>query len=270
MKKIKLFTALITALTIFVCGCSRAKPDAAQNETGNTSETTTTAQEQETAAAETDAPAETVPNNWYVEGYEVPEDWVAVMTQEEAFEHYDRLTAETQEGKTVEEIVETLVNRNILVFEIFQGNGYEFKNDYISSYEEPQPITSELFDSFYDLAELVNGTYISEIAEGYRLYNGSKAAFFEQDGELYVDLTKTGNWSSDPFKYRTYIEVTDVADTVCTFIWHYVAWEYFDYEYNDTDELYSHHCMMTFHAVRENGEWRLTCTILNNPALDQA
>lgn len=52
MKKIKLFIALITALTIFVCGCSQEKPVAVQHENENTSETITT-QEQETTATET-------------------------------------------------------------------------------------------------------------------------------------------------------------------------------------------------------------------------
>lgn len=282
MKKIKLFAALITALAIFVCGCSHTKPDAVQNESENTTlepvntlEITTAAQEQETTAAETtaaktDPPAETTPNNWYVEGYEVPDDWIAVMTQEEAFEHYDELTSETQEGKTVKEIVENLVNRNILVFEIFHGRGFECKNANISSYDVPQPITSDYFDSVEELIELVKGTYTSETAEGYLEDDGKPAAFFEQDGELYVDFTKKYIWSSAPFDWQTYLEFISTDDSTCTFIWHYVMWEHFDYEYNYTIEPYSHHSQMTFHAVKENGEWRLTSYIFDNPKLDQA
>lgn len=277
MKRIKILTALTITLAIFICGCSQTSPAPSQDESesenttsepDNTSETA--AQEQETTT-EPEAPAEAVPNNWYVEGYEVPENWIAVMTHEEAFECFDELVAETQEGKTVEEIVTNLVNRNILVFEIFHGRGFERKNANISSYDVPQPISSDYFDSVEDLVELVNGTYTASMAaEIYRSDDGKPAAFFEQDGELYVDFNKTPIWSTQPFNWQTYLEFISADDNTCTFIWHYVTWEYFDYEYNDTDEIYSHHYGMTFHAVRENGEWRLTSTIFDNPGLDQA
>lgn len=267
----KIFAVLITALAVFACGCSQTNQNDSENPPETTTSTTTTTREEETASVEkTEAPAETAPNNWYVEGYEVPEDWIAVMTQEEAFEHYDQLTAETQEGKTAEEIVTNLVNRNILVFEIFHGRGFECKNDNISSYDVPQPITSDCFDSVEDLVELVNGTYTSEVAGLYLRDDGKPAEFFEQDGELYVDFNKMYIWSTSPFDRQTYLEFVNIDDNGCIFMWHYVTWEYFDYEYNDTDELYSHHYAMTFHAVKENGEWRLTSYIFDNPALDQA
>ena len=58
MKKIRIFAALIAALTVFACGCSEARPDAVQNDSEDTtsepvdtSETTT--QEQETIATDT-------------------------------------------------------------------------------------------------------------------------------------------------------------------------------------------------------------------------
>ena len=280
MKKIKQFTALtaIAALTFFACGCEQAQTPididlheetttaAATTTTTLAATTTTTTQEETDAVSFT---GEAVPNNWYTEGFVVPDNWVAVMTDEEAFEHYDRLTGETQEGKTVEEIVENLVNRNIIVFEIFHGSGFELKNNHISSYNVPQPITSDYFDSTEDLVELVKGTYTSETVEGYLRDEGKPAAFFEQDGELYVDFNKMYNWNTNPFSFQTYLEFISADDSDCTFIWHYVTWEYFDYEYNDTDETYSHHYGMTFHAVREDDGWRLTSTIFDNPALDQ-
>ena len=275
---------ITAALAFFACGCDQAQTtvdiDLYEETTTTTvtaaATTTTATKEQETTITETEAPAETTPNNWYVEGYVVPDDWIAVMTSEEAFGHYDELTGETQEGKTVEEIVETLVNRNILVFEIFHANGWECKNTNVSSYDKypQQPITSDFFDSVEDLVELVNGTYtVSEAAELYRSDDGKPAAFFEQDGELYVDFSKMYNWSTQPFKWQTYLEFTDTDDSTCTFVWHYITWEYWDYEYNDTSgicELYSHHNQMTFRAVKENNDWRLTSIILDNPALDQA
>ena len=122
--KILIVSTTLFFLMVFICSCAQTEtiPNAEQSE--NPLETTTS-----TTATETEIPVETTPNNWYVEGYVVPDNWIAVMTWEETFEHYDELTGETQEGKTVEEIVETLVNRNILVFEIFHANGWECKNN---------------------------------------------------------------------------------------------------------------------------------------------
>ena len=272
--KILIVSTTLFFLMIFICSCAQTQTNPYVEQSENTSESTTTTitstQEQETTATETEAPVEAVPNNWYVEGYEVPEDWIAVMTREDAFEHYDELVGETQEGKTTEEIVETLVNRNILVFEIFHGWGWECKNTNISSVDAypQQPITSDFFDSVEDLVKLVNGTYTTSMAtEIYHSDDDKPAAFFEQDGELYADFSKMYNWSTQPFKWQTYLEFADIDDSTCTFIWHYVTWEYFDYEYNDTNEPFSHHNQMTFRAVKENNEWRLTSIIFDNPVL---
>ena len=215
---------------------------------------------------------DTAPNNWYMDGYVVPENWIPLMLCDDAFKHYDELMGEAQEGKTVEEIVETLMNKNTLAFEICHGYGIGTENT--GGFSDPCLITYAPFKSIDDLERLVRGTYTSEESDRCLIDNDGKpapfAAFFEQDGKLYVDFNKMYIWNTDPFNFRTYIEVTDIDDDVCTFVWHYISWEYFDYEYNDTDETYSHHNQMTFHAVKENGEWRLPTIILDNPEINQA
>lgn len=281
LSKISITLAAIIFLIAFACGCDQAQTpidiDLYEETTTTaataTTVTTTTTKEQETTAAENEAPAVTTPNNWYVEGYVVPDDWIAVMTEEEAFEHYDELAGAVQEGKTIEEIVETLVNRNILVFEIFRGFGFEYEkiNDPTFSYSINR-ITSAPFDSVEELVKLVNGTYTASYAADYfhryHFDDDTHAVFFEQDGELYVDFNKMYIWSTAPFIWQTYLEFIDTDDSTCTFVWHYITWEYWDYEYNDTNETYSHHNQMTFRAVKENNEWRLTSIILDNPELD--
>ena len=269
-------SGVLLSAAVFLCSCGQAQEPIdidLHEETTTTAAaaattTTTITTQQETAVSFTGEP---VPNNWYTEGFVVPDNWVAVMTDKEAFEHYDRLTGEIQEDKTVEEIVENLVNRNILVFEIFHGSGYESETitDLAVSYTGIHRITSAPFDSAEDLVELVNGTYTSDVAANYRSDDGDPRAFFEQDGELYVDINKIYVWNTNPFSFQTYLEFISADDSDCTFIWHYVTWEYYDYEYNNTDELYPHHYGMTFHAVRENDVWRLISPIFDNPALDQ-
>lgn len=285
----RLSLLLMTAcVCLQLCGCTQQSGNTEQSE--NSSETSNELNapilneqaESGLTASESDSqdikPANsdsTNPDNWYVDGYTIPSNWTAVMTSDEAFEHFDEVIGETQhgKGKSIDEIIKTLLNRNVIAFEILYGRdpAYEFDDDIDpSSANNPNvhPIRSDYFNCLDDIINIMNGTYTETLAEE-RLNgsNGERKLFLEEDGKLFVDYDSMYYWSSDPFQSKTYIEILDSSESECIFVWHYIAWERWDYEDNDTTEFYPHHMQMTFRAVTENGEWRLTSIIFDNPAL---
>lgn len=214
------------------------------------------------------------PNNWYVDGYVVPSNWIPLTTANDAFECYDQIIGDTQSGKNINETIELLMKKNILVFETIQGRSFELDNavEGYSPAEESsmQQIRSDYFESFDDIINLFNSTYTKDYSYGllFGFSEGAMPLFSEIDGKIYVDNRCIGTWVTAPFEYQTYIEITNLQADRCEFCWHYISWDYYDYEGNDTDELYSHHNYMTFRAVMENDEWRLTSIVFDNPALD--
>ena len=214
-------------------------------------------------------PNETEADNWYNDGFVVPDNWMAVMTNGEAFEHFDEIAGEAQDGKSIDEIVQNLMNRNVIAFAICNGSGYNI--DYTADESQACLVQSDYFDSFEDITELMSKTYTGALAEDVlNGEDGERIKFFEEDNKLFVNPDKLFIWSSAPFENKTYIEIVDSNDSECNFIWHYIMWERWDYENNDTDEFYPHHYFMTFKAARENDEWRLESMIFDNPFLDMS
>ncbi len=234
------------------------------------------------AEAETEPP-DLPPNNWYNEGFVIPENWLPIMKNDEAFENLDSLFNEPQAGKSISEIIQNLVNRNIVAIDIFYGWGPSFTSDY--KVEKPNfgvvnphtgktnvyAIKSDYFSSLEEIEDIMNKTYIADLAHE-RLYgqDGDRQLFIERDNKLFVDYNCMPNWSALTFEDDSYIEIITDDENECFFNYHYIMWEYFDYENNDTEELYPHHYIVTLRAVKENGEWRLCSFVFNNPGLDYA
>lgn len=112
----------------------------------------------------------------------------------------------------------------------------------------------------------------AEAEEADRLINGNDRhipAMTEENGQLMLDITGgIRTWNTDPFANRTYIEVTGCTDDTITFEWHSIDWEPYGYDYKDTGVWTPHHQSFTFHAVKENGEWRLANLLFDNPELE--
>ncbi len=214
------------------------------------------------------------PDNWYVEGYEIPDNWLPVMMSTEVFEHYDEIFSETRSDKAIDVTIQNLMNRNVIAFEILYGRepAYMLADSTNSSFGTQNasdicPIRSDYFDSLDDVAEIMNGTYTKALSK--ERLNGSagdRKLFLEKDGVLCVDLDNMYYWSSDPFKSKTYIEISDANENTCSFNWHYIEWGLWDNEGNDTDKLYPHHRQKMCKAVVEDGKWKLTSIVFDNMA----
>lgn len=262
--KISVLVATVLVISSF-CGCGKSGQDinigqSAESTTSDVSAETQTITETENYT-ETKNPEITVADNWYNDGFVVPENWIEVMTAEKAFENFEELKDAEQNEKSLEEIVAALMNKNVIAFELLNGRGYEFDEQ-----TDISAIHSEYFDSYDDITDLINGTYTSDFTDEYL----SRKLFYQENDQLFAERNNLAKWVTAPFSDKTtYIEIlnTDNSIDTCSFIWHYVSWERWDYENNDTDEWYPHHFQMTFQAVKENDEWRLTKMIFDNPEL---
>lgn len=229
-------------------------------------------------------PAEpTPPNNWHNEGYIIPENWLPIMRNDEAFENLDSLFNEPQAGKSISEIIQNLVNRNIVAVDIFYGWGPSFTEEY--KVEEPNfgvvnphtgktnlyAIKSDYFSSLEEIEIIMNKTYTADLAHE-RLYgqDGDRQIFIERDNKLFVDYNCMYIWSALPFEDDSYIEIITDDEEECFFNYHFILWDPFDYENNETEEWYPHHYIVTLRAAKENGEWRLCSFVFNNPNVDYA
>lgn len=261
------------------------------NQLGNNNETMTDSiqidqSESISASSVTTAKCSTLHNapacNWYKVGFEyneefvVPRNWLPIMTSEEAFEHFDEIIDESQSEKNVSEIIQNLMNRNVIAFEIIYGRDPAYESiKTVESSDENHSLTtgvrqirSDYFNCLNDINNIMNGTYIQRLA--YERLNGAEGEnvlFFEEDGKLFVDGDSMYYWSSDPYTDRTFIEILDSSESECIFLWHYIAWEHWDYEDNRTYEPYPYHMQKTVYAVMEDNEWRLTSIVFDNPEL---
>ncbi len=212
-----------------------------------------------------------VPENWREL---VPENWREILTTEEALENFHAIVAPPPKGASLEDEIVLLMNRNILCFDTGQLGAFELI-DHVSSVGGKAEmkmvrVRSEYLKSVQDIKNLYQQTYTEAYAHYcfYGTQNKPRQIFLrDEDGILWVNLQKVGNWVNDPFRDRTYIEIVNQSDSICEFIWHYV--EYDSINNDPPREFFPLHRTINGFAVKENGEWRLAYTILNNPELDR-
>lgn len=219
------------------------------------------------------------PYEWSENGFVIPDNWLPIMKNDEAYENFDRLMTQTQEGKNTAEIILNLVNRNIIAVDIFYGHEPAFTLDYKVEEEglgKVNPFTgetnvytvkSDYFNSLEEIEAIMNKVYTADLARE-RLYGEDRQLFFEKDNSLYADLNCMYAWSVTSFTDDSYIEIISSDDNECFFKYHFILWDYFDYENNDSEESYPHRNEITIRAIKENGEWRLCSPVFNNIYLD--
>lgn len=208
----------------------------------------------------------------------VSENVRRVMSMEEAFENGKEIIADTQEGKSLPDIIQMLMNKNVIAFETyFPGRTVELvENNFISDiwgegryiYE----VTSDYFVSFEKLEEFVYGTYTEQ--ESHDIMYGSEKELDQleyllgpegretggqqyltnEDGKFCINYRATPRWSSDPFYLQSsYIKITEVNKDECYFNWYCPG--YFEYR-----GYYEKRCL----AIKENGQWKLTFLVFDN------
>ncbi len=95
-------------------------------------------------------------------------------------------------------------------------------------------VYSEHFKSVQDIKNLYYQTYTETYAH-YLFYGAEdkplQIFIKDEEGLLWVDLQKVGNWVTDPFRNQSYIEIVNRSESICEFIWHYISYGSTDLSY---------------------------------------
>ena len=160
-------------------------------------------------------------------------------------------------GGTPEEIVKTLMEKNVLCFAAMQGKCWT-----ADGYEGILPIQSGYITSVEQMEKLFADTYTEN--QAWRLMHPQEAGGYgdvfqlNDDGELCFDLYHLRTRNGDSFADGTYIAVVDADDTEITFG-----------RYYNSDPSGGSPNVQHFRAVKEYGEWRLDTYITDAPAYVQ-
>jgi hypothetical protein len=157
------------------------------------------------------------------------------------------------EGKSAEEIIKILWEKNIVWFQTYYFYLTLFGNN-ITKEGEIAKFIHYFFDSFEDLKNFVESTYISCIAYNL-LYEGGRnqtgMQFFGDKESLMRDWKiNAGTYGYFPFYSAEQCRITNVTDNQIDFIFSYRYHPWIDDEYVDFEIEYT--------AVKENGKWLLT------------
>lgn len=168
-------------------------------------------------------------------------------------------------GGTPEDIVKTLMERNVLCFAAVQGKCWTAEDTYWTSEEgnSVKPIQSSYITSVEQMEKLFADTYTED--QAYRLMHPQEAFGWgdvfqlNEDNELCFDLSHLRKNNGDSFSTGTYIAVVEANDDEITF----------GRYYNSTPSGGTEPNVQLFDAVKENGEWRLDTYITDASAFVQ-
>lgn len=199
----------------------------------------------------------------YRDPLEVPSSAnIRIRSLSEALANFSEIESKTPEGSP-EEIVKTLLERNILCFATLQVKCWSFDPQYSENYEYMNgtaPVHSDYLKSTQQIDDLFYGTYINSKAEYLIHYEGWTNAFTESNGSLYFSFSDVLKSANDSFETPTYAAVISASDNEIVFGRYY--------EQNPTagsPEPNNFH----FKAVKVNGAWRLENYITDAPAYKQ-
>lgn len=193
---------------------------------------------------------------------------VKIRSVSQALSDFDEIACKTPES-TPEEIVKTLLERNVLCFAAMQGKGWTIA-DCISSDDSDNSddldsvvhINSAYFKSSEQISELFYGTYTEN--QAWRLLHpqdfGGYGNVFRDDNGLCFDTFHLRRYHSESFSEETYAGIIEASDEEITFGRYYES---------DPSECPASPNTMLFRAVKENGEWRLENYITDAPAYSE-
>lgn len=180
-----------------------------------------------------------------------------VCSLSEALADFNAISERAPEG-TPEQIVKTLLERNILCFAAMQGKCWTYGD---STGADPLvvPIYSDYIKSVEQMTELFYGTYTEN--QAWRLFHpqevdGYGDVFqYDENGALCFDRDHLRSKHMESFETATYAAVVEADDESITF------GRYFNSTPGDLEPN-----NMLFKAVKEYGEWRLKTYITDAPA----
>lgn len=190
---------------------------------------------------------------------------VRICSLSEALERWDEIAAKTPEGSP-EEIIQTLMERDILCFSLLQAKSWtisekdevDFKYsrgsgrvycNYIMS-------TSQIDDLFYGTYTKDKTDYFIHYFNGWSYFD----MFSEQNGNIYADFSQVLKAAPDSFETPTYVSILSASSDEIVFG-----------RYSSPTPDSAQHQPNNYHftAVKENGKWRLEEYIIDAPAYEQ-
>lgn len=190
---------------------------------------------------------------------------ITIPSLSDALKRFSEISEKTPKG-TPEEIVQTLLERNILCFAALQRKCWTNDKKYESDYYYTRgtaPIMSDYLTSSDQIDNLFYGTYTSTKADYLIHYDDGEDiidAFTDINGGLRVDFSMILHVAQESFKDTTYAAVISATDSEIVFGRYY--------EPNPTQggpKPNNYH----FKAVKKNGRWRLESYITDAPAYEQ-
>lgn len=191
---------------------------------------------------------------------------IRIRSLSEALASFSEIESKTPEGSP-EEIVKTLLERNILCFATLQVKCWTYdKSKYAWNYEfvtGTAPIQSKYLKSTRQIDNLFFGTYTNSKANYLIHYNdgwGTTDAFTLDNGGLRVDFSQILKTGEDSFETPTYAAIISASDDEIVFGRYYEQ-----HPVEGAPE--PNNCY--FKAVKVNGKWRLEDYITDAPAYRQ-
>ena len=198
------------------------------------------------------------------EPIEIPEGIIPIRSLSEALENFSEIESREARDGDPEEIVQTLLERNILCFAALQGKCWTYDEKYSENYEFSHgivPIQSDYLTSLEQIDDLFYSTYTISKTNFLIHYDDGEyvedAFIYDYDG-LNADFSQVLKNAMDSFETPTYAAVVSVDDEEIIFERYYEP---------STDEGTPQPNNYRFSAVRrDNGEWVLEEYIIDVPA----
>lgn len=232
----------------------------AQSSSTVSSSTAESSAETSTSTVESTSSVQSEPHFSFPESDELPPptgESVRICSLSEALSSFGEI-ADKPVGGTPEEIVKTLMDKNVLCFAAMQGKCWTAAGS-----SGVQPIQSRYIRSVGQMEQLFADTYTEN--QAYRLMHPQEAFGYgnvfqlNDNGELCFDISHLRSNNGDSFSTGTYIAVVEANDSEIKF----------GRYYNSTPSGGKEPNVQHFSAVRENGQWRLDTYITDASAYVQ-
>ncbi len=180
---------------------------------------------------------------------------IPICSLTEALGRFSEISTKMPEGSP-EEIVKTLLERNILCFAAMQGKCWTS-----SEYSGVAPIESKYIKSVEQMETLFADTYTEN--QAWRLMHPQEVGGYgdvfqyNEDGKLCFDLYHLRKNNGGSFESATYAKIVSSSDSEIVFERFYT---------NNSSDNSAKPNNMEFRAVKENGAWRLENYITDAPA----
>lgn len=182
---------------------------------------------------------------------------IRIDSVSEALSRFDELVELQPSSDDPEEVVRTLLNKNVLVFAAMQGKCWtspaqrgevRIESDYIKNHKQ--------------MADLFYGTYVEE--QAWRLFHPQEVGgygdlFRDAGGGVYFDMQHLRKFHEDSFKSVTFAKIIEASEDEIIF----------ERAYRSNPPENSQKPNATpLKVIKENGEWRLEVYITDAPGFD--